>query len=152
MIRRILLHPDPRLRLLCQPVLAVDDAVRGLVSDLFDSMYDASGRGLAAPQIGVVQRVFVMDTAWKQGAPDPAVFINPEILSASAEQQVNEEGCLSIPDMPMRVARPAEITVMWLDETGVQRRGAFDGFAAACICHECDHLDGRLILDHEAAP
>ncbi len=151
MIRPIVMDPDARLRQLCAPVLEVDGAVQGLIRDMFDTMYDAPGRGLAAPQVGVLSRVFVMDATWKEAAPAPMVFVNPEILWRSGEMQVNAEGCLSIPDRPVEVARPARIEVMWLDETGAQRRGAFDGFEAACICHETDHLDGVLILDHEAA-
>lgn len=151
MIRPIILHPNALLGQLSAPVLAVDDALRGLIGDMFDTMYDAAGRGLAAPQVGIMSRVFVMDATWKAGAPTPMAFVNPHILSASRDLQVNEEGCLSIPDTPRRVARPAQIELLWLDKTGAQRRGAFDGFEAACICHEHDHLDGILILDHEEA-
>ena len=151
MIRDIVMDPDPRLRAFCAPVLGVDDALHGLIADMFETMYAAPGRGLAAPQVGVLQRVFVMDATWKTEAATPLVFVNPEILSRSSETQVNEEGCLSIPDHPVQVTRPAGIEVMWLDADGAQRRGAFDGFEAACICHEMDHLDGVLILDHEAA-
>lgn len=151
MIRDIVMDPDPRLRAFCAPVLGVDDALHGLIADMFETMYAAPGRGLAAPQVGVLQRVFVMDATWKTRAATPLVFVNPEILSRSSETQVNEEGCLSIPGHPVQVTRPAEIEVMWLDADGTQRRGAFDGFEAACICHEMDHLDGVLILDHEAA-
>jgi len=147
-VLEIVLHPDPRLGEMCAPVLEVDAE---LIADMFATMYDAPGRGLAAPQVGVMDRVFVMDAGWKEGAPTPMVFANPELLSAEGEQ-VNEEGCLSIPDTPRRVARPERIEVMWLDETGAQQRGAFEGFEAACICHEMDHLDGRLILDHLEAP
>ena len=125
--------------------------MRGLVTDLLDTMYDAQGRGLAAPQIGVLSRVFVMDAAWKTGEPAPMAFINPEILWTAPESQVNEEGCLSIPDLPRHIARPARVEVMWLDASGAQQRGAFDGFEAACICHETDHLNGVLILDYEVA-
>lgn len=151
MIRSILLYPHAGLSALCPPVLSVDDPLRALVADMFETMYDAPGRGLAAPQVGVLSRVFVMDATWKSGARTPQTFINPEILWASPETQVNEEGCLSIPDTPRRVARPARVEVMWLDADGAQTRGAFEGFEAACICHEMDHLDGVLILDHEVA-
>lgn len=144
------MDPDPRLRALCLPVLGVDDALRGLICDMFETMYDAPGRGLAAPQVGVLQRLFVMDATWKDAAETPLAFVNPEILWRSPEVQVNEEGCLSIPEHPVDVTRPAAIEVMWLDADGQQQRGAFEGFEAACICHEMDHLDGVLILDHEA--
>ena len=145
------MHPDDRLRQLCAPVLFVDDALRGLIADMFATMYDANGRGLAAPQVGVLSRMFVMDATWKVGEPTPMAFINPEILWASQELQRNEEGCLSIPETPVYVKRPERVEVMWLDTDGNQQRGAFEGFEAACICHETDHLDGVLILDHEAA-
>lgn len=148
MIRNILKHPHPDLRRMCVPVLEPD---AGLISDMFDTMYDAPGRGLAAPQVGVLERVFVIDTGWKDGEKNPRAFLNPELLS-SAGSQTNEEGCLSIPDAPRRVARALEIELMWLDQTGTQRRGRFEGIEAACILHEMDHLDGRLILDHPEAP
>ena len=131
-------------------MLFVDDALRELIKDMFETVYDAGGRGLAAPQVGVLSRVFVMDATWKAGEATPMAFINPEILWASPEMQRNEEGCLSIPDQPVQVERPARVEVMWLNEAGEQQRGAFEGFEAACICHENDHLDGVLILDHEA--
>ncbi len=145
------MDPDPRLHQLCAPVLVVDAAMQDLISDMFETMYDAPGRGLAAPQVGVLSRVFVMDATWKDAKPTPMAFVNPEILWRSDAVQVNEEGCLSIPNRPVAVTRPARIEVMWLDETSTQRRGAFDGFEAACICHEIDHLNGVLILDHEVA-
>jgi peptide deformylase len=151
MRRTILQHPDPVLRAVSAPVLEVDDAVRVLIRDMFETMYDAKGRGLAAPQVGVLSRVFVTDTTWKGGAASPRAFVNAELLSTSPAQQENDEGCLSIADHPVRVSRPERIELIWLDETGAQQRGAFEGFDAACICHEMDHLDGRLILDYEAA-
>ncbi len=132
---------------MCAPALEVDAA---LINDLFDTMYDAPGRGLAAPQIGVLTRIFVVDTRWKDGDKNPMVFANPELLSTDGSQ-INEEGCLSIPNIPRRVRRPENLEIFWIDETGSQRRGAFSGFDAACICHELDHLDGKLILDHPEA-
>ena len=150
MRRAILQHPDPVLREISAPVLTADDALRDLIRDMFETMYDATGRGLAAPQVGVLSRVFVTDTTWKEGVVAPRAFVNPELLWTSPAQQENEEGCLSIADHPVRVSRPEKIELMWLDEAGHQHRGAFDGFDAACICHELDHLDGKLILDYEA--
>ncbi|SFR32031.1 peptide deformylase [Litoreibacter janthinus] len=150
MILPILQHPDPMLRQLCQPVLDAQ-SLAGLIADMFDTMYDAPGRGLAAPQIGKPIRLFVMDTTWKEGTRTPVVMINPEILSRSPEMQRNEEGCLSIVDHPVWVERPARIEAMWMDETGSLKRGSFEGFDAACVQHEMDHLDGVLILDYEVA-
>ncbi|WP_281859971.1 peptide deformylase [Litoreibacter halocynthiae] len=148
MILPIVQHPDPVLRQLCQPVFDVA-ALGGLIAEMFETMYDASGRGLAAPQVGRQIRLFVMDCTWKEGERSPVVMINPEILSRSVDMQSNEEGCLSIADHPVWVERPARIEAMWMDQTGAQRRGAFEGIAAACVQHEIDHLDGVLILDYE---
>lgn len=146
-MRPILLHPDPALRRRCGPVT---DDVAALAREMLDTMYAANGRGLAAPQVGDLRRLFVMDCSWKEGRPDPRVFANPHIVARSGEQ-VNEERCLSIPDMPRRVARPARITLAFDGERGVRLEEDFAGFAAACIAHEVDHLDGILILDHPEA-
>jgi peptide deformylase len=110
-------------------------------------MYDARGRGLAAPQVGEMIRVFVMDVSWKDGTPDPMVFLNPEIVARSDDMVTRSEGCLSIPGVLAAVARPAQITVSWMDLEGVRWAQAFDGFAAACIQHEIDHLDGVVTFD-----
>ncbi|MCL4153593.1 UNVERIFIED_CONTAM: hypothetical protein GTU68_019813 [Idotea baltica] len=114
---------------------------------MLETMYDAPGIGLAAPQIGVMDRLIVLDCEKNDG--DTPLMINPEILSRSSNMQRNEEGCLSIEDHPVWVERPNRIEMMWADETGAQKRGAFEGFAAACVQHEIDHLDGVLILDYE---
>ncbi|MEP3345829.1 MAG: peptide deformylase [Litoreibacter sp.] len=148
MILPIVQHPHPTLRKLCQPVLDVT-SLGSLIPDMFETMYAATGRGLAAPQVDRPIRVFVMDCTWKEGERTPVVMINPEILSKSPELQHNDEGCLSIEDHPVRVARPSRVEVMWADEAGMQQRGAFEGFAAACVQHEIDHLDGVLIVDYE---
>ncbi len=148
MILPIVQHPNPGLRQLCQPVF--DVAKHGdLIAEMFETMYAATGRGLAAPQVDQQIRLFVMDCTWKEGVRTPIVMINPEFLSRSTEIQRNEESCLSIADHPVWVGRPARVEVMWIDETGAQRRGAFEGFEAACVQHEMDHLDGVLILDYE---
>ncbi|RLJ40825.1 peptide deformylase [Litoreibacter meonggei] len=148
MILPIVQHPDPRLRQLCAPVFDVAE-LGGLIAEMFETMYAASGRGLAAPQVGRLIRLFVMDCTWKEGERSPVVMINPEILSRSPETQRNEEGCLSIADHPVWVERPERIEVTWTDAQGAQRRGGFKGFAAACVLHEIDHLDGVLIVDYE---
>ena len=119
---------------------------------MLETMYAAPGRGLAAPQVGRLVRMFVMDVDWKSGIPAPAVFVNPEVLRASDGRQVYDEACLSIPGVARRVARPAEVRLRWQDETGARREGAFLGPAAVIVQHETDHLDGILILDHDAVP
>lgn len=145
--RPILTHPDDRLRMVCAPVGAVTDAVRALAADLLDTMYDAPGRGLAAPQVGVLSRVFVMDVRWKDGAPDPVVMIDPEVLGASDQVEGIEEACLSIPGTPRVVVRPREVTMAWTDLAGARVHRRLTGTAARCAQHELDHLDGVLILD-----
>ena len=143
----LLIHPDAALRQVCAPV--PDGADRaGLIADMFDTLYAAGGRGLAAPQLGVAERVFVMDAGWKGGQPTPMVFVNPQIVGRSEAVQIGEEACLSIPDVSRRVARPDWIDLEWIDETGAPRHDRFALFEAACVAHEIDHLDGILILDH----
>ena len=151
MIRPIVTHPDPVLREVCAPVAdPLLQDVPDLARDMLDTMYAATGRGLAAPQVGVPLRLFVMDCTWKEGLPDPRVFVNPRIRAAEG-QQVNTEGCLSIPGTPRRVLRPNRV-VLAFDGAEGRREAVFEGFAAACICHEMDHLDGVLILDHPEPP
>jgi len=147
MIREILQYPDPVLRLLCSPLIEVSEDTKSIIGDMFETMYSANGRGLAGPQIGFFYRIFVMDTAWRDGAPKPLAMINPEILDKSEETQFNKERCLSIAGEPIGVTRVKNIQVMWMDQNGEQFRRGFNDFAAACICHEIDHLDGKLILD-----
>lgn len=137
-------HPD-----LSQTCAAAEPGSRAeaLAQDMLDTMYDAPGRGLAAPQIGVLTRLFVMDVTWKEGTPTPQVFLNPQITWRAEEMVDREEGCLSIPGLLVTVTRPAEIDVTWQDATGAPHSGRFSGFAAACIQHEMDHLDGVVTLD-----
>jgi peptide deformylase len=147
MIREIVIAPDPILAVDCTPVA---EDVTELSRDMLDTMYAANGRGLAAPQIAVTERIFVMDCGWNAGLPDPRVFVNPEIVERDG-RQVNTEGCLSIPDTPRRIERPAEVTLEFDGPDG-RRRDSFTGFAAACVCHEMDHLNGVLITDLPEAP
>ncbi len=152
-ILRILEIPDPVLRRLSTPVDAVDDATRALIADMFETMYDAPGIGLAAVQVGVLERLLVMDLqepVEEGGEPvrDPRVFINPEILTRSDEQVPYTEGCLSVPDQYGEVLRPATIRARWLDETGATREEELTGLLAVCLQHEIDHLDGILFIDH----
>jgi peptide deformylase len=144
--------PDPGLREVARPVTEWGAELGALARDMLETMYDAPGRGLAAPQVGLGLRLFVMDVAWKEGAPDPQVFVNPEIVDASEEVVTREEGCLSIPGRTSRVARPAEVALRWQDLEGVEHGRRFEGFAATCVQHEIDHLDGILCIDREEPP
>ena len=145
--------PDPRLKLISTPVDDVDDELRDLIGDMFDTMYDAPGIGLAAIQVGVPKRVIVMDLQEQEdeeGKPirEPRVFINPEIVDPSEEHSVYTEGCLSVPDQYADVERPAACRVKWLDEKGEAHDEVFTGLLATCIQHEMDHLEGVVFLDH----
>jgi peptide deformylase len=145
--------PDPRLRLVSKPVAAVDDSTRQLVADMIETMYAAQGIGLAAIQVGVAQRVLVIDLQEGRDPDDkpvraPRAYINPEILSVSDELSTYNEGCLSIPEQYADVARPAACRVRWLDETGATQEDDMDGLLATCMQHEIDHLNGVLFIDH----
>nr|WP_286197109.1 peptide deformylase [Tropicibacter sp. R15_0] len=136
--------PDPRLAQVCAPVEKID---ADLITDMFETMYDAPGRGLAAPQIGVMQRVFVMDVGWKTGEMEPMACINPEIVSRSEARVTGEEGCLSLPGVSVEVERFAEIELRYTDLTGERLTRPLAGFAAICAQHELDHLDGKMHFD-----
>lgn len=145
--------PDPRLRAISTPVEVVDDSVRALIDDMFDSMYAARGIGLAAVQIGVPRRVIVMDLQEEEDADGkpikaPRVFINPEILDPSEDHSLYTEGCLSVPDQYADVERPARCRVKWLDADGAAHDEVFEGLLATCIQHEMDHLQGIVFIDH----
>lgn len=147
-VQPILLWPDPRLTEVCAPVTTPDPGLPGLIDDLYETMYAAQGRGLAAPQIGVMQRIFVVDVSWKDGPPDPRVFVNPVVEQSCDNIGTMEEGCLSLPDLPMPVTRPLEVTLSFDTPEG-RAHDTFDGILARCIQHELDHLNGRVILDHQ---
>lgn len=145
--------PDPRLKLVSSPVERVDDELRVLIADMFDTMYAANGIGLAAIQVGVPKRVLVMDLQEEEGEDGkpiraPRVFINPEILDPAEERSLYNEGCLSVPDQYAEVERPKTCRVTWLDEDGQPHDELFDGLLATCIQHEMDHLNGVVFLDH----
>ncbi|KAJ56945.1 peptide deformylase [Actibacterium mucosum KCTC 23349] len=148
-IRPILIHPDPRLKKPADPIATFDDALRVLADDMLETMYDAPGIGLAAPQIGVMQRILVMDCVKEEGEePQPMVLINPRVTWESEARNVYEEGCLSIPDQYAEVERPSEVKVSWQDLSGATQEQAFDGLWATCVQHEIDHLDGKLFIDY----
>ena len=149
----ILEAPDPRLRVISVPVDGVDDGLRALIADMFETMYDAPGIGLAAVQVGVPKRVLVIDLQEDEdedGKPvrDPRVFINPEIVDPSEDQNVYNEGCLSVPDHYAEVERPTSCRARWLDLDGVQHDERIEGMLATCLQHEMDHLEGILFIDH----
>jgi len=149
MKRQILIHPDPRLKVNAAPVADISDELRALADDMLATMYAAPGIGLAAPQIGVGQRLIVLDCVKEEGAaPRPLVMFNPEVIATSDERSIYEEGCLSIPDIYADVERPAEATVRWIDKDGTAQEETFDGLWATCVQHEIDHLDGKLFIDY----
>lgn len=148
-IRPILLHPDPRLKKPCAPVTEITDEIRTLAADMLQTMYDAPGIGLAAPQVGVLLRIFVMDCVKEEGAtPRPMVLINPEITWQSDERNTYEEGCLSIPEHYAEVTRPARVRMRWLGLDGATHEQEFDGLWATCAQHELDHVNGKLFIDY----
>ena len=147
MIRPILIHPDPRLKKLCEPVAEITDELRQLAGDMLETMYDAPGVGLAAPQVGVLKRLIVMDCI-KDGPAQPMALFNPVVIWASEDQSTYEEGCLSIPEQYAEVKRPASVKVRWMDLEGASQERKFDGLWATCVQHEIDHLDGKLFIDY----
>jgi peptide deformylase len=147
-LRNIIILPDKRLRLVSKPVARIGDEIHRLVEDMFETMYDAPGIGLAAIQVGVPSRVVVMDLSKRETEAEPRVFINPELTWSSEEKSVYEEGCLSIPDIHEDVERPARVKVKYLDLDGRPHEEDADGLFATCIQHEVDHLNGVMFIDH----
>ena len=151
----ILEVPDPGLRAVAKPVAQIDESVRTIISNMFDTMYDARGIGLAATQVGIEQRIVVIDLQEPESDAEdakpvraPLVFVNPELVSVSEETALYNEGCLSIPDQYAEVERPARCRVKWLDGEGAAHEADFDGLLSTCIQHEIDHLNGVLFIDH----
>jgi peptide deformylase len=147
----ILVAPDPRLNQKAKPVAQVDARIRKLMDDMLETMYIAPGIGLAAPQVGVLERVIVLDLAHEGEAPQPLRMANPELLWVSDEDAVYNEGCLSVPEHYADVTRPAKIRVRYLDENNQTVELAAEGLLATCIQHEMDHLQGILFIDHLTA-
>ncbi|KZD01983.1 MULTISPECIES: peptide deformylase [unclassified Thalassospira] len=150
-LREILIVPDPRLKKECEPVTEVNDEIKTLLNDMLETMYAAPGIGLAAPQIGVMKRVVVMDVSDDKDKPEPLKLINPEIIWESEETSIYQEGCLSIPEQYADVERPAEVGMRYMDENGETHEIEADGLLATCIQHEIDHLDGVLFTDYLSA-
>jgi peptide deformylase len=147
-IRDIIKIPDKRLRLKSEPVQKIDAGIKKLVDDMFETMYDAPGIGLAAIQLGIAKRVVTMDLSKKEDEQKPLVFINPEIAWASEEKSQYEEGCLSIPEYYEEVERPAEVKVKYMDLDGKSHEITAKGLFAICLQHEIDHTNGILFIDH----
>ncbi len=148
-LRNILIHPDPRLKKETDPIAEVTDELRALADDMLETMYHAPGIGLAAPQIGVMQQLLVMDCDKDEDAEGrPMVLMNPVVTWASDETNTYEEGCLSIPEQYADVVRPSEVEVEWLGLDGAMHREKFDGLWATCVQHEIDHLHGKLFIDY----
>ena len=141
----ILEYPDPRLRTEAKPVKQVDDSVRKLIDDMFETMYEAPGIGLAASQVNVHRRIIVVDVS--ENRDEPHAFINPE-LTTFGETLESEEGCLSVPGFYEPVTRYEGVKVVALDRQGEPVEAEFEGLLAVCIQHECDHLDGKLFVDY----
>ncbi len=147
-LREIIKIPDKRLRLKSEPVEKIDAGIKKLVEDMFETMYDAPGIGLAAIQLGIAKRVVTMDLSKKEDEAKPLVFINPEITWSSDEKNTYEEGCLSIPEYYEEVERPAEVKVKYLDLDGKSHEITAKGLLATCLQHEIDHTNGVLFIDH----
>lgn len=144
----IIVAPDPRLKGKATPVETVDATIRTLLDDMLETMYAAPGIGLAAPQIGVLKRVIVVDAAEKNEPPAPLKMVNPEIVWSSSDLSSYEEGCLSVPEYYEDVVRPSRIRVSYLDETGARKDLEAADLLAVVLQHEIDHLNGTLFVDH----
>jgi peptide deformylase len=147
----IIVAPDPRLKQTAKPVPKVDSRIRRLMDDMLETMYAAPGIGLAAPQVGVLSRVIVLDIAREDEPPQPLRMANPELLWLSDEDATYNEGCLSVPEHYADVARPRACRVRYIDHENEIRELEAEGLLATCIQHEMDHLDGILFLDHISA-
>jgi len=147
----IIVAPDPRLKQVAKPVEKVDAEIRRLMDDMLETMYKAPGIGLAAPQVGELKRVIVIDLAREDEKPQPLRMANPELIAVSDEDAVYNEGCLSLPEHYADVTRPAAIKVRYLDHENEIRELEADGLLATCIQHEMDHLEGILFVDHLTA-
>ena len=143
----IIVAPDPRLKVKAENVDKVDEEIRQLMDDMMETMHAANGIGLAAPQVGVKKRVLVMDIAKEDEEPNPIRMANPEIVWASEDEDLHEEGCLSLPEQFAEVIRPKAVRVRYLDYENEIRELDADDLLAVCVQHEMDHLDGTLFVD-----
>ena len=148
-IRPILIHPDPRLKKICEPITDFSDELKHIAEDMLATMYEAPGIGLAGPQIGLLKRLIVLDCVKDRDQPPrPLAMINPEVVWSSEATSIYEEGCLSIPEQYAEVTRPSEVRVRWQDVAGRTEEEHFTGLWATCVQHEIDHLNGKLFIDY----
>ena len=145
---KIIIAPDSRLLEVSKPVKEVNNDIKNLLEDMLQVMYRSNGIGLAAPQVGILKRLIVMDCSDKNTKKEPLKFVNPEILNLSSDKSEFEEGCLSLPTQYAKVERPSNIEVEYKDENGNKYRKSFSGIEATCLQHEIDHLNGKLFVDH----
>ena len=145
---KIIIAPDPRLLEVSKPVVLIDNYIKTLLEDMLETMYASHGIGLAAPQVGILKRLIVMDCSDKHSKKKPIKFVNPKILNLSSEKNEFEEGCLSLPTQYSKVERPSNIKVQYEDENGKKVIKNFSGIESTCLQHEIDHLDGKLFVDH----
>ena len=144
----IIVAPDPRLLKISKSITDIDQEIKVLLNDMLEVMYKSNGIGLAAPQVGILKRLIVMDCTDSENKRNSFKFINPKILELSNEMSQYEEGCLSLPRQFAKVERPKEIIVQYKDEDGEDNKKKFYGIEATCLQHEIDHLDGKLFVDH----
>ncbi|RCL00625.1 MAG: peptide deformylase [Candidatus Tokpelaia sp. JSC188] len=147
-IKPLVILPNPLLREVSRPVATVDDRIIELSNDMLKSMYHASGIGLAAIQIGVLLRLLVIDITGNDKPKNPRIFINPEVIWRSDEQNIYKEGCLSIPDYYAEIKRSRKVCVTYIERDGRKKEIEADGLLATCLQHEIDHLNGILFIDH----
>ena len=145
---KIIIAPDPRLLEVSKLVQVVNNDIQNLLEDMLEVMYKSNGIGLAAPQVGILKRLIVMDCSDKNTKKEPLKFVNPEILNLSSDKSEFEEGCLSLPTQYAKVERPSNMEVEYKDENGNKYRKSFSGIEATCLQHEIDHLNGKLFVDH----
>ncbi len=145
---QIIVAPDSRLLKMSKPVLELTKDITRLLDNMLETMYKSNGIGLAAPQVGILSRIVVMDCSYKDNPKKAYKFINPEILEFSSEQSEFEEGCLSLPEQFAKVSRPKTILVKYVNESGQSKKIKLSGIEATCLQHEIDHLDGKLFVDH----
>ena len=147
-LKKLITVPDEILRKTSDPVENIGKDERKLINDLFETMYDSKGIGLAAVQVGILKRILVIDVSNKDEKKQPIVLINPVIKNLSEEMSVYEEGCLSIPETYIEIERPKICEIEYIDEKGTKKNLKCDGLLSTCVQHEINHLDGKLIIDH----